>query len=143
MRQMLCVFVSGHMARRRLLTVLLLIVGCTSACVTQTERVGYYPHARPEEESVWGELQREFGWQKKPQTVSGEPFYQRATRGVTETVSGWFHKEEAAAPADTQKREDLHRPSEDARKLEGSRRQFEQERQEAFRRLRERQEQQD
>jgi hypothetical protein len=123
---MLCVFVSGHMTHRRILTGVLLAVLCLSACVTQTERVGYYPHARPEDESVWGELRREFGWQKKPQTVSGG-----------------FHKEEAAAPADTQKREDLHRPSEDARKLEGSRRQFEQERQEAFRRLRERQEQQD
>jgi len=142
MHQMLYVFVSGHVARRRLLTVLLVIVLGTSACVTQTERVGYYPHTRPEEESVWDELRREFGWQKKPQTVAGEPFYQRAARGVTETVSGWFHKEDTAR-AGAQKLEELHRQPEDAQKLEESRRQFEQERQEAFRRLRERQEQQD
>jgi len=47
--------------------------------------------------------------------------------------------EEATAPADTQKLEDLHRPSEEAQKLEESRRQFEQRRQEAFRRLHEQQ----
>ncbi len=123
-------FALGLMTRRRALAVLLLATLYLSACVTRTERVGYYPHTRPEDESVWDELRREFGWQKTPQPASGEPFYQRAARGVTETVSGWFHKEEAAAPADTQK-------------LEESRRQFEQRRQEAFRRLRERQEQQD
>lgn len=137
---MLRVFVSGHMARRRLLTVLLLVVGCTSACVTQTERVGYYPHTRPEDEGVWDELRREFGWQKKPQTVSGEPFYQRAARGVTETVSGWFHKEDTA-PTGTQKLEELHHQSEDVQKLEESRRQFELKRQEALRHLREQQRQ--
>ena len=136
---MFLVFVPEHMTCQRTLLVLLLAVLCISACVTQTERVGYYPHTRPEDEGVWDELRREFGWQKTPQHVSGEPFYQRAARGVTETVSGWFHKEEAPAPADTQKLEDLHRPSEDAQKLEESRRQFEQERQEAFRRLREQQ----
>jgi hypothetical protein len=117
------------MTRQWVLTVLLLAVLCLSACVTRTERVGYYPHAQPEDEGVWDELRREFGWQKKPQTVSGEPFYTRAARGVKATVSGWFHTEE-----DT--RTDAQR---DAQKLEKSRRQFEQERQEAFRRLREQQ----
>ena len=138
---MFFVFAPGPMTRRRALVVLLLAGFCISACVTQTERVGYYPHTRPEDESGWDELRREFGWQKTPQPAASEPFYQRAARGVTETVSGWFHREEATAH--TQKREDLHRPSEDARKLEESHRQFEQERQEAFRRFRERQEQQD
>src|SRR5712691_173165 len=135
---MFLVFVPEHMTCQRTLLVLLLAVLCISACVTQTERVGYYPHTRPEDEGVWDELRREFGWQKKPQTVSGEPFYQRAARGVTETVSGWFHKEDTAR-AGAQKLEELHRQPEDAQKLEESRRQFEQERQEAFRRLRERQ----
>ncbi len=137
---MLCVFVPGHMTHRRILTGVLLAVLCLSACVTQTERVGYYPHARPEEESVWGELRREFGWQKKPQTVSDEPFYQRATRGVMKTISGWFHKEDTA-PADAQRREEPHNQSEDTRRLEESRRQFELKRQEALRHLREQQRQ--
>jgi hypothetical protein len=125
-------FALGLMTRRRALAVLLLATLCISACVTRTERVGYYPHTRSEDEGVWDELRREFGWQKKPQTGSGEPFYTRATRGVKATVSGWFHKEDDTR-SDAQK---------DAQKLEESHRQFEQERQEAFRRLREQQEQQ-
>ncbi len=137
---MLCVFVSGHMARRRLLTVLLLIVLGTSACVTQTERVGYYPHARPEDEGVLDELRHELGWRKTPPNMSDEPFYQRAARGVMKTISGWFHKEDTA-PADAQRREEPHNQSEDTRRLEESRRQFELKRQEALRHLREQQRQ--
>jgi len=122
-------FALGFMTRRWVLAVLLLATLCISGCVTRTERVGYYPHTRPEDESVWDELRREFGWQKKPQTGPGEPFYTRAAREVKATVSGWFHKEDDTR-SDAQK---------DAQKLEESHRQFEQERQEAFRRLREQQ----
>jgi hypothetical protein len=118
------------MTARRILIVLLLSMLNASACVTQTERVGYYPHARRKGEGVWGELRREFGWQKTSRAVSSEPFYSRAARGVKETVSGWFRTE----------KEEEKGPLTDAQKLEESRRQFEQKRQEAFRRLRERQE---
>jgi len=139
---MLRILVSGLTARRWILTVLLLIVLDTSACVTQTERVGYYPYARPTDEGILDELRHELGWRKTPPHMSSEPFYQRAARGVTKTISGWFHKEDTA-PTDAQKREEPHNQSTEARKLEESRRQFEQERQEAFRRLREQQGQQD
>jgi hypothetical protein len=121
------------MTRQRILVLLLLIVLGLSACVTQTERVAYNPYARPEDESVWDGLRHEFGWQKTPRnTMSGEPFYQRAAHGVSKTVTGWFHKKDVA-PVDAQKQ------AEDAEKLEESRRQFEQKRQEAFRRLHEQQ----
>jgi len=123
-------FVFAPMTSHRILAVLLLSILNASACVTQSERVGYYPYTRHEDESVWEELRREFGWQKTPQTMSSKPFYSRATQGVKETVSGWFR---------TEKNEEEN-PLPNAQKLEESRRQFEHGRQEAFRRLRERQE---
>ena len=132
-------FIPGFMPHHRILAVLLLAGFGFSACVTQTERVGYYPHTRPQDESVWDEVRREFGWKKTPSPVSTEPFYQRATKGVTETISGWFH-DEAPSPADAQKKlEEAHSQSEEARKLAESRRQFDQKRQEALHRLREQQ----
>jgi hypothetical protein len=126
----------------RILAVLLLAGLCFSACVTQTERVGYYPHTRQEDESVWDEVRREFGWKKTPSRMTSEPFYRRATRGVTETISGWFHEKDASSAGAQKKVEEAHSQSEDARKLAESRRQFEQKRQEALDRLREQQEQQ-
>jgi hypothetical protein len=136
-------FIPRLLPCHRVLTVLLLAGLCFSACVTQTERVGYYPHTRQEDESVWGEVRREFGWRKTPSRPPSDPFYQRATRGITGTISGWFHKEDSS-PTGTQKKiEEAHSQSEDARKLEESRREFEQKRQEALRRLREQQEQQE
>jgi hypothetical protein len=102
--------------------------------------MAYNPYAQPKDESVWDELRREFGWQKTPQNnMAGEPFYRRVSRGVTKTVSGWFHKGEDVTPASAQQLEGPRSQSEDARKLEESRRQFEQKREEAFRRLREQQ----
>jgi hypothetical protein len=135
-------FIPRLLPRHRVLAVLLLAGLCFSACVTQTERVGYYPHTRQEDESVWGEVRREFGWRKTPSRPPSDPFYQRATRGITETISGWCHED--SSPAGTQKKiEEAHSQSEDARKLEESRREFEQKRQEALSRLREQQEQQE
>jgi hypothetical protein len=118
------------MVSRQLWAVLLLYMLHTAACVTQTERIGYYPYDRHEDESVWDELRREFGWQKTPRAMAQAPFYQRTTRGLTETVSGWFRGED----------DPFTGAQEDAHRLEESRQQFEQERQEAFRRLRLRQE---
>jgi len=141
---MFFVFIPRLIPCHRVLAVLLLAGLCFSACVTQTERVGYYPHTRQEDEGVWDEVRREFGWKKTPSPVATEPFYRRATRGVTETISGWFHHEEGASSAGAaKKREEAQSQSEDARKLEESRRQFEQKRQEALSRLREQQGQQD
>ncbi len=63
-----------------------------TGCVTQTERVAYRPYVPPpKDESVWEEIQREFGWE---QSSSGEPFYKGTARGIQETVSGWFSEEE-------------------------------------------------
>ena len=134
---MLFVFVPRLIPRQWVWVVLLPLVLCLSACVTHRERVGYYPHARPEDESVMDELRREFGWQKTPRHMASEPFYQRAARGVAETVSGWFQAD--TAPTEAQKLEEPPGQSEDARRLEESRRQFEQKHQEALRRLREQQ----
>ncbi|MBI3301980.1 MAG: hypothetical protein HYZ72_07885 [Deltaproteobacteria bacterium] len=114
------------MTTKRTLAVLLLSVLLDASCVTRTERVPYYPYAPREDESVLEELRRELGWQKARSGAPGEPFYKRAARGVKETVSGWFRQEETPMSA---------------QEVEEARRRFEQERQEAFRRLRERQEQ--
>ncbi len=116
------------MIPRCLFAQLLLSLLCVSACVTHTERTAYYPHARYKEDSLGTELQREFGWQTDPQRTSEEPFYRRTAREVKETVSGWFHEKEEDSTLT------------DAQKLKASRRQFEQERQEAFRRLQAQQE---
>jgi hypothetical protein len=117
------------MTSRRLLAQLLLSLLCVSACVTQTERRAYYPYARyKEDDSLGTALQREFGWQTDSRRASGEPFYLRAVREVKETVSGWFHEKDEAPPLT------------DEQKLRASRQQFEQERQEAFRRLQAQQE---
>jgi len=114
------------MTIKQILAVFLLNALLGSSCVTRTERVPYRPYAQHEDEGVLEELQRELGWHtSKP----GEPFYKRAAQGVKETVSGWFHQEETPASPKTEE------------ELEQSRHQFEEERQEAFRRLRERQEQ--
>jgi hypothetical protein len=116
----------GYMTPGRIFVELLLILLCASACVTQTKRMGYYPYARQGDDSIQEELRREFR-PTSPRRPSEEPFYKKAVREVKETVSGWFHEEE-----DTQLT--------DAQKLKASRRQFEQERQEAFRHLHEQQE---
>jgi hypothetical protein len=111
---------------KRLLTVLLLSVCFGSGCVTQTETLPYRRYVPPpQEESILEELRREFGWQPSPHR---DPFYTRAARNVKETVSGWFTEQED--PQARRKKEQ-----------ERVRRQFEQQQQEAFRRLRESQEQ--
>jgi hypothetical protein len=109
---------------KQILAVLLLIVFFGFGCVTRTEKLPYHRYAPPpEDESVLEELRREVGWQSSP---GSDPFYKRAARGVKETVSSWFHTEKNL-PLTKEEREQTHR-------------EYEQERQEALRRLRERQE---
>jgi len=99
-----------------------------SGCVTRTERI--YPYQRiPEDESVWEEVQREFGWQKKEpsykNTEHTEPFYKRAIHGVTTTMSGWFSEEKE------------HLTEEE---IAANRQRFDRKRKESLQRLREQQE---
>jgi hypothetical protein len=75
--------------------IVLCLVVFAGGCVTQTERIPYHRYYDPpENESVLDELRREFGWQKPPPWVKEEPFYTRAARGVKETVTGWFQRDE-------------------------------------------------
>lgn len=90
---------SMHPRRRFVLflPLALLWVAFIAGCVTQTERI--YPYERiPQDESVWEELRREFGWQKRNtthrSTESTEPFYKSAAQGIAGTVSGWFSTKE-------------------------------------------------
>ncbi len=70
----------------------LFLIQFGTGCVTQTERVANRPYAAyPKDETVWEEVQREFGWEE---SSSGEPFYKSTARGIKETVSGWFEEEE-------------------------------------------------
>jgi hypothetical protein len=99
-----------------------------SACVTRTERFRYTPstpYQSSQDNGVWAELRHELGWDTPSHH---ESFYTRTVRGVKETVSGWFGGENSQVNTD---QEDL----------EQSRRQFEQQREAAFRRLRARQQQ--
>ena len=76
--------------------VILLFGTLTASCVTQTERIPYHRYYDPpENESVFDELRREFGWQKPPPWVHEEPLYKQAARGVKETVTGWFQRDES------------------------------------------------
>jgi hypothetical protein len=107
---------------------IILCVTLESGCVTQTERI--YPYERaPKDESVWEELRREFGWQKRDtahrSAESTEPFYKRAAQGMAETVSGWFSNND-------------DRLSE--QEIAADRRRFNSKREEALQRLREQQE---
>ena len=76
--------------------ILLLVLVLTVGCVTQTERIPYHRYYDPpENESVLDELRREFGWRKPPPWVREEPLYKRAARGVKETVTRWFQRDES------------------------------------------------
>jgi hypothetical protein len=78
------------------LKVLVLLILLLEGCVTQTERFHYHRNlGPPEEEGILDELRREFGWQKPPPWVKEEPFYKRATQGIKNKVSGWFEQEES------------------------------------------------
>jgi hypothetical protein len=74
-----------------LLTLIVALTG-TFGCVTQTEVVS--PYERDKDESVWEEIQREFGWQSNnppaPPGQEAKPFYSRAAHKIKETVAGWF-----------------------------------------------------
>jgi hypothetical protein len=99
-----------------------------SACVTHTERFRYAPstpYYAPQDKGVWAELRRELGWDIPSHQ---EPFYTRTVRGVKEAVSGWFGGKDPQVNTGPEE-------------LEQSRRQFEQQRAAAFRRLRALQEQ--
>ena len=88
------------------------------ACVTQTERLSQRPYAPPAtQDSVWEELRAEFG-----RDSSGQAFYTRAARGIKESVAAWFDAEEDRADRTAEREE--------------ARRQYETERQQAIRRVR-------
>ena len=77
---------------RLFLTAIVVALVWTSGCVTQTEVVS--PYEQYKDESVWEEIQREFGWQSKsapaPLGQETKPFYRRAAQSIKETVAGWF-----------------------------------------------------
>ena len=88
------------------------------ACVTQTERLGQRPYAPPAtEDSVWEELRAGFG-----RDSSGQAFYTRAARDIKESVTAWF--------------DDAEDNADRAAEREEARRQYEIERQQAIRRVR-------
>ena len=78
---------------------LLLSIGLSGliegGCVSQTERLPYRPHLVQQDEGVWDEMKREFGWQpsgktKKKKKSKQESLYSKMTRSVKE----WFQDEE-------------------------------------------------
>ena len=69
---------------------LLLSVSLSLGCVSHTERLPYRPHLTQQDEGVWAEVKREFGWQPSRKTSKPKKgqasFYARMVRSVT----GWF-----------------------------------------------------
>ena len=96
----------------------LALVFIPCACATQTERLGQRPYAPPaRQDSVWEELRAEFG-----RDSSAKAFYTRAARDIKESVAAWFDTEEDRADK--------------AAERDAARRQYEIERQQAIRRVR-------
>jgi len=97
-----------------------------SGCVTRKERI--YPYESGDE-SVWEEVQREFGLKKeeaiRKAAQPAEPFYRRIAHGVATTMFGWF------------KERDNHLS---AQEIIENRRRFNRKREAALQRLREHQE---
>ena len=77
--------------------VLLCLVLCYG-CVSHTERVPYRPHMVQQDEGVWAEVKREFGWQPSKKTKrikkGQESLYARMAR----SVKGWFQDERPIGP---------------------------------------------
>ena len=95
----------------------LLLVVMAVGCVTQTDRMPYHRYYDPpEDESVMDELRREFGWQKPPPWGHEEPLYKQAARGVKETVTGWFKRDDSASalPGGLQTMQELQRAQNEA-----------------------------
>jgi hypothetical protein len=64
-------------------------------CVSQSERLAYRPHLVQQDEGVWDEVKREFGWQtssktKKKRKNQQESLYSKMTRRAKE----WFQNKE-------------------------------------------------
>ena len=79
---------------------LLLGVSLSLGCVSHTERLPYRPHLTQQDEGVWAEVKREFGW--RPSRKTDKPkkgpvsFYARMVQGV----KGWFTDNERPAGPD-------------------------------------------
>ena len=65
-----------------------LLVG--SGCVTQTERRPYRPPVAENDEDVWTEIRREFGWELSVTPPQQEPFYAGVADGLTARLAEWF-----------------------------------------------------
>ena len=85
--------------RKASLFFLLLSIGLSGliegGCVSQTERLAYRPHLVQQDEGVWDEVKREFGWRtsgktKKKKKSRQESLYSKMTRSVKE----WFQDDE-------------------------------------------------
>ncbi len=73
---------------------LLLGVSLSLGCVSHTERLPYRPHLTQQDEGVWAEVKREFGWQSTRKTKKAKKEQESLYSKMTRSVKGWFGDDE-------------------------------------------------
>ena len=76
------------------LVFLLLSVLLSSGCVSYTERLPYRPHLMPQDDGVWAEVKREFGWQPSHKTKKKKERPASLYARMARSVQGWFTADE-------------------------------------------------
>ena len=60
------------------------------SCVSYTERLPYHPHQTPQDEGVWAEVKREFGWSPSRKTKKLSKGQGSLAARMVQSVKGWF-----------------------------------------------------
>ncbi len=76
------------------LVFLLLGVLLSPGCVSHTERLPYRPHMAQQDEGVWAEVKREFGWQPSHKTKKTRKGPASLYARMAQSVKGWFTADE-------------------------------------------------
>ncbi len=69
---------------------LLLGVSLSLGCVSHTERVPYRPHLMPQDEGLWTEVKREFGWPAARKTNKPKKGPVSLSARMVRRVKDWF-----------------------------------------------------
>ncbi len=84
---------------------LLLSVSLCLGCVSHTERVPYRPHLTQQDEGVWAEVKREFGWQASRKTNKPKKRQASLYTRMVRSVTGWFTDDERPVGPDIHPRQ--------------------------------------
>lgn len=103
------------------LVFLLLGVILSPGCVSHTERLPYRPHLIQQDEGVWAEVKREFGWQPSHKTKKPKKGQTSLYARMARSVKGWFTDNEQPVGPDIHPHqwERIHQEHEQERKRLG------------------------